>query len=162
MNEPAVTATVAPRDGHVDDGERRDAAEAAKSQDAGAGPSKTDAAAIASPSDAPGIEEVGRWLRESVEVTASIDVPSIAAAVPNDAERDVLLDAAVEGQLHTIGAESVIAGSALIQALEIAVDSRPGPKQEVRVVQRSLVAPVQGSESASRASARPAIAPTVK
>jgi hypothetical protein len=165
IDDPAVSAPVAPRDGHVDDGERRDAAEAGKSQDADAAPSKTEAAAIVSLADAPGIEEVGRWLRESVEVTASSDAPSdVGAGSGHGAhmDRDVLLDAAVEGQLHAIGGEAIATGSTLIQVLETIEDGRPGPKQEVRVVQRPSAMSTQAGEPASRSSTKPAMAPTVK
>lgn len=153
------------RDAHVDDGERRDIADAGKSQDADAGPTKADLAVSASQVDAPGIEEVGRWLRESVEVTASSDAPSIPGADHGNGghlDRDVLIDAAVEGRLHALGAKTISTSAALIQVLELVEDGRPGPKQEVRVVQRPSGATTQFSESTSRTQARPAIAPTVK
>lgn len=165
IDEPPVSAPADPSDGHIDDGERRDASEAAKSQDADAVPSKTDAAATASLSDAPGIEEVGRWLRESVEVTASSNAPSNVGAGPGHGghmDRDVLMDAAVEGRLHAIGGEAIATGSTLIQVLETIEDGRPGPKQEVRVVQRPSAMSTQAGEPASRSSTKPAMAPTVK
>lgn len=79
-------------------------------------------------------DELTKLLQESIEVSASVamEPTSIHAS-----EVRPLSEAIASVGMSVMGAHVLAEGSHLVQAIELVEDARPGPKEDVRVVQRA-------------------------
>lgn len=87
-------------------------------------------------------DELTRLLQESIEVSASVAIAPESMQTPD--EMRPLSEAMADVGMRVMGAQILGEGTRIVQAIELVEDSRPGPKEDVRMVQR---APHQAASS---------------
>jgi len=94
-----------------------------------------------------GAELIGQMLRESLEVVAAPVHQQPSASMPVGS-REPILEAVAHALLEGMGAQPLALAGQAAQVAELALDARPGPKEEVRVAPRPAAPIVH--EQASR------------
>lgn len=127
-SDSAMAATIA------DTGERQEVAAMSKNLDSDAvGSVRAGKGSGASVQPEP--DELTRLLQESIEVSASVAIAP--ESMPTREEVRPLSEAMANVGMSVLGAQILGEGSHLVQAIELVEDSRPGPKEDVRMVQRA-------------------------
>lgn len=129
LSESAMAANIA------DTGERHEISVMSKNLDSDAVGHMHAGKERSGEAEQPEPDELTRLLQESIEVSASVAIAP--ESMPTREEARPLSEAMANVGMSVMGAQILGEGSHLVQAIELVEESRPGPKEDVRMVQRA-------------------------